>query len=73
VRSVRYLVFPASACRYKLRGLRRDVLHAGSLVIGRTGRLAWHCQKRRPAHVGLVTVLGAKQNQLGLDECSLHM
>ena len=53
--------------------MRHDLLHAGSLVSGPTGRLAWQCQKWRQAHVGLVTSLRAKQNQLGLDECSLHM
>ena len=73
VHSVCCLVFPASACRCALCGLRLDSLHAGSLVSGPTGRQAWLCQKRRRAYVGLVTALGAKQNKLGLDQCSLRM
>jgi hypothetical protein len=74
VHSVRYLVFPSSAWRSSalcgigtLCSLRRDLLHAGSLVSGPTGRLALKCQKRKRAYVGLVTALGAKQNKLGLD------
>ena len=38
-----------------------------------TGRLAWQWIQRMHAHVGLVSALGTKQNQLGLDQCSLHM
>ena len=63
----------SNTTRARQCGLLRGLLHAGRLVSGPTGRLAWQRQKRRRAHVGQGTPLGAKQNQLGLDECSRRM
>ena len=72
-RSVRLGAFPSSACQSGPLCRLRSLLHVGSLVSGPTGRLAWQCQKRTHAHVGLVTLHGAKRTQFGLDHCSLRM
>ena len=72
-RSVRLRAFPSSACRCGPLCRLHRLLHAGGLVSGPTGRLAWQCQKRTHAHVGLVTSHGAKRAQFGLDHCSLRM
>ena len=72
-RSVRLRAFPSSACRCGPLCRLHSLLHGGSLVSGPTGRLAWQCQKRTHAHVGLVTLHGAKRTQFGLDHCSLRM
>ena len=49
--SVHFDLFPSSACR----------CGADGPVSGPTGRPAWQCQKRRCAHVGLISPLVATQ------------
>ena len=49
--SVHFDLFPSSACR----------CGADGLVSGPAGRPAWQCQKRRCAHVGLISPLVATQ------------